>query len=132
MTTPEKNLASLLQRMQPTLNDQAFVFCSIAESELAKIAVQPLMIFREEEAVTLVLTEREAASANIAIVDRWALITCRIHSDLNAVGFLAAMCTALAAREIPCNAVSAFIHDHLFVPWESRDAAIKCLQEIAS
>ena len=59
---------------------------------------------------------------------RWAMITLSIHSDLEAVGFLAAITTVLAAIDIPVNAVSAYYHDHTFVPYEHHDDALECLR----
>jgi hypothetical protein len=56
------------------------------------------------------------------------MITLSIHSDLEAVGFLAAITTALAAIDIPVNAVSAYYHDHTFVPYEHHDDALECLR----
>jgi hypothetical protein len=58
----------------------------------------------------------------------WGMITLSIHSDLEAVGFLAAITTALAAIDIPVNAVSAYFHDHIFVPYERREDAMECLR----
>jgi hypothetical protein len=48
--------------------------------------------------------------------------------DLEAVGFLAAITTSLAIMDIPVNAVSAYYHDHIFVPHERRDDALECLR----
>ena len=62
----------------------------------------------------------------------WAQITLRIHSSLEAVGMMAAIAAALTARNIPCNAVSAYYHDHLFVPWARRDDACLALRELAN
>ncbi|WP_414640799.1 ACT domain-containing protein [Archangium sp.] len=44
------------------------------------------------------------------------MLTLSVHSSLEAVGFLAAVTTRLAARGISVNPVSAYFHDHLFVP----------------
>ena len=44
---------------------------------------------------------------------------------------MAAITAALTARSIPCNAVSAYYHDHLFVPWARRDDAVDALRELA-
>ena len=61
----------------------------------------------------------------------WALITLTIHSDLNAVGFLAAITKKLAESNISVNAVSAYYHDHLFVPFEKSKQTMKLLQKIS-
>ena len=50
--------------------------------------------------------------------------------DLEAVGFLAAITTRLAEDGIPVNAVSAFHHDHLFVPLDRLDDAMAALAEL--
>jgi hypothetical protein len=59
---------------------------------------------------------------------RWAMITLTVHSDLAAIGFLAAITRKLADGGISVNPVSAFYHDHLFVPWEKRDATMAILE----
>ncbi|TIM21889.1 MAG: ACT domain-containing protein, partial [Mesorhizobium sp.] len=57
--------------------------------------------------------------------------TLNIHSSLEAVGFLAAITTRLAAAEIGVNPVSAFYHDHLFVPVDRAEEAIDVLRRLA-
>ena len=91
------------------------------------------MTFRESEGMTVIVpvtavpaTEDEQAEP------LWAQITLRIHSSLEAVGMMAAIAAALTARNIPCNAVSAYYHDHLFVPWARRDDACLALHELAT
>jgi uncharacterized protein len=54
-----------------------------------------------------------------------------VHSSLNAVGFLAAVTTQLAEAGISLNAVSAFYHDHLFVPHDRADEALALLQNMS-
>jgi hypothetical protein len=46
------------------------------------------------------------------------------------VGFLAAITARLAQAGISLNAVSAYYHDHLFVPWENRERAMQILKEL--
>jgi uncharacterized protein len=53
-----------------------------------------------------------------------------VHSSLEAVGFLAAITARLAETGISVNAVSAFYHDHLFVPHDRADEALARLQEM--
>lgn len=59
------------------------------------------------------------------------MITCDIHSSLEAVGFLAVITTRLAERGMGCNPVSGFFHDHLFVPVETGEEAVGVLRELA-
>jgi hypothetical protein len=47
------------------------------------------------------------------------------------VGFLAAITASLAEAGISVNAVSAFYHDHLFVPVERAEDAKLLLQRLA-
>jgi uncharacterized protein len=47
------------------------------------------------------------------------------------VGFLAAITARLATAGISVNAVSAFHHDHLFVPADRADDAMVLLQEMS-
>ena len=55
------------------------------------------------------------------------MITLDVHSALDAIGFLAAVATLLAKAGISVNAVSAYYHDHLFVPREKADEAMRLL-----
>jgi hypothetical protein len=55
-----------------------------------------------------------------------------VHSSLSAIGFLSVLTSRLAQAHISVNAVSAFYHDHLFVPWESRETAMKVLEATAA
>ena len=59
------------------------------------------------------------------------MITLDIHSSLEAVGFLAAILPRLAAAGIGVNPVSAFHHDHLFVPSDRAEDALAILSGIA-
>ena len=60
------------------------------------------------------------------------MITLTVHSSLEAIGLLASVATSLATAGIPCNAVAAYHHDHLFVPNELADQALSVLRGIAT
>jgi hypothetical protein len=53
-----------------------------------------------------------------------------VHSELEAVGFLAAVTNALAAGGISGNVFSAVNHDHLFVPYEQGERAVEILRAL--
>jgi hypothetical protein len=59
------------------------------------------------------------------------MITLEIHSSLEAVGFLAAITARLAEAGMGVNPVSAFHHDHLFVPAERAAEALRILEAVA-
>src|SRR5689334_10999559 len=113
----ENNLVVLLGSMRPELEDEAFVFLTSPEGFSAEEKDEALMVYKEVEGVTLLVREEVAKTMSKEYKDKWARITLTIHSDLNAIGFLAAILPKLAEAGISVNPVSAYFHDHLFVPW---------------
>ena len=57
------------------------------------------------------------------------MITLSAYSGLHAVGLLAAIAGKLASAGISLNVVSAFHHDHLFVPTDRAGEAMALLGE---
>jgi hypothetical protein len=129
--TGERNLDALLRTMTPELQDGVFVFCTIGANDELAATLTPLMLFREREATTLILRREEAAQAGLTSEFAARLITLTVQSALDAVGFLAAVTTELAAAGISVNAVSAFHHDHLLVPEHRAEEALRLLQEMS-
>jgi len=127
----EGNLEKLLQNMKPEMHDGIFVFCSIPEDEKIPATIQPVHIFREREGTAFIVRREEAESAELPYQFASRLITLTVHSSLEAVGFLAAITSRLADAGISVNAVSAFYHDHLFVPEHKADEALHHLQNMS-
>ena len=127
----ERDLAKLLQDMKPEMHDGVFVFCSIPADKEIPAALRPVHLFREREGTTLVVRREEAESAGLAYQFASRLITLTVHSSLEAVGFLAAITGRLAEAGISVNAVSAYYHDHLFVPEHRADEALQLLQNMS-
>lgn len=123
----ETDLSKLLKSMNPVLQQGEYIFCSVDFSEWLRL--NPIGIFREEEGVTLILDREIADQENISYTSIFRLITLSVHSSLDAVGFLAAITQKLAEEEISVNAISAFYHDHLFVPIAQADRAMQLLEE---
>jgi len=113
------------------MREGIFVFCTIVEGGGIP-AVNPLLTFREREGTTLVLRREEAEAAGLSHQFASRLITLTVHSSLEAVGFLAAVTARLAEAGIAVNAVSAFYHDHLFVPEHRADEALGLLQTMST
>lgn len=128
----ETNLPTLLARMQPVLDPETYVFVTVPGSDAIPTGTQVLFRFDEAEGVTLVLSESRARDLALAGTFRSRRITLSVHSSLEAVGFLAAVLTTLAEAGIATNAVSAFHHDHLFVPADAAETALECLRRLAA
>jgi uncharacterized protein len=125
----ETDLIVLLKSMNPILRDGEYVFCSIPDQDTDWLKLNPICIFREEEGLTLVLQRESADEVNLSYQSVFRMITLSIHSSLEAVGFLAAITTKLAKHGISVNPISAYYHDHLFVPASRASDVMELLQD---
>jgi flavin reductase (DIM6/NTAB) family NADH-FMN oxidoreductase RutF len=123
------SLASLLRDLQPTLHGDRYVFVSAREHDPA-LQARALACVRETEGVTLVVTDEVARLAGLPASPAFRCITLQVCSDLLAVGLTAAVSGCLAGLGIPCNVVSAFHHDHVFVPDADADRAMAALRAL--
>jgi len=127
----ETDLKTLLASMTPELLDDTYVFATLAPGVPRPEGLEPVMVFREREGTTLIVTEDAAKAAGLSASFRCRMITLNIHSSLEAVGFLAAITKRLASAGMGVNPVSAFYHDHLFVPAERAQEALVLLRQLA-
>ncbi len=126
----ETNLQKLLVAMEPALKPGEYAFSSVDPAEFKGIQNVAFGWFREPEGITLILEKNEAITAGLEIAFPSRMITLTVHSSLEAVGFLAVITERLAAAGISVNAISAYYHDHLFVPVEKADQAMEILHQI--
>lgn len=129
--TGERDLPRLLANMQPVLNDGVYVFATLNTPSPALID-QAICLFRETEGTTLILKRETAAAHGLETVYPSRMITLNVHSALEAVGFIAAISNELARAGISANPVSAFHHDHLFVPEALAAKAMQTLQAMSA
>lgn len=127
----EQDLNVLLRSMQPEMQDGVYVFCTVPYGEPVADDLRPLALFREKEGVTLIVRHEAAEQANLKYQCPSRMITLTIHSSLDAVGFMAAITMRLAQAGISVNPVSAFYHDHLFIPVACADKAMQILTAFA-
>ena len=127
----ETDLKTLIASMRPRLQPDHFVFVSLPHGESVPATIDPVMVFREDEGRTLVVEHQAAARAGLTGTYLCRMITLDVHSSLEAVGFLAAITTRLAAVGMPVNPVSAYHHDHLFVPADREEEAMAILEAMA-
>lgn len=129
MSQPIQDLKVLLSSMQPTLNGGIYVYCAVAHgTDISQFNF--IGLFRETEAITLIMPESEAVQYGLKVLFRTAWISLTVHSDLQAVGLTAAFANALGQSNISCNVVAGAFHDHIFVPYEMAEAAMLCLKKL--
>ncbi|MDX2061661.1 MAG: ACT domain-containing protein [Bacteroidia bacterium] len=125
---PEANLQRLLASLSPVLHEGAYVFCHV---RVLPTDVVPIALFREAEGISLVLPLVQAQALHLPYDGVFAWITLEVYSSLFAVGMTAAVAHALAEVGICANVVSAFHHDHVFVPYTRGDEAVGVLKRLA-
>ena len=126
----ETNLQRLTQTMSATLAKDLYVFVALGANPIPS-GIRPVMVFQEVEGTTLICRQQEALDHQLAYEFPCRLITLNVHSALEAVGFIAKIASALAARGMGVNPVSGFYHDHLFIPDGREQDALKILDEMA-
>jgi hypothetical protein len=128
----KRNLDELLASLEPILLDGEFAFVTFPETPYgAHAELNPVAAFAEAEGLTLVVPRHQAQVAGLRFEGVFKMITLNVHSSLTAVGLTAAVAEALTRRGISANVVAAFHHDHVFVPAERAEEALRALEELA-
>jgi uncharacterized protein len=128
LMTGEQDLKVLLRSMEPELFVECYGFGVVPEGQALG---QVFARITEAEGVTVIAPLVQMQAQGIESAGEWARISLTVHSDLAAVGLTAAIAAALTARGISANVVAGFYHDHVFVQWERRDAAMVALRELS-
>ena len=123
----ETSLDKLIRGMTPVLQDGVYVFATMKTPP----EVDALMRFEEAEGTTLILRQEVAEAAGIPHEFPCRMITLNVHSALEAVGFIARIATRLAKEGMGVNPVAGFYHDHLFVPEDRAEDAMRALDALA-
>lgn len=129
--TGERDLRKLLHGMRPELNPGRYVYTTVPDGEVPN-GVTPVVTVSEQEGLTLVLPEAQAAASGLAYDFAAGWITLRVRSALDAVGLTAAVSLALTDEGISCNVVAGHHHDHLFVPYARAADAVRVLEVLAA
>jgi uncharacterized protein len=126
---PIKDLDQLINSMEPVLNPGVFAFVSVQnEDELGSVMVAASI--HEPEGYSAIVAESDAIALGLPVLFRAAWITLTVDSDLQAVGLTAAFANALGKAGISCNVVAGAYHDHIFVPVERANDAMKALKAL--
>ena len=112
----ERDPSRLLDGLDPKLHPERYSFTATSDQSLGE---GDFAIVREDEAITAIGPDPSG---------EWARISLGVHSSLDAVGLTAAISSRLAGLGISANIVAALHHDHIFVPWDRREEALKALR----
>jgi XTP/dITP diphosphohydrolase len=116
--------------LDPALEEEEYVFCTMAADQASPHASEALGTFTEREGITLILRRAYAEQAGLRFAFPSSRITLGAVTSLDAVGILAAITSALAEHGIAVNAFSAYHHDHLFVPVAQARRALRVLRSL--
>ena len=124
----ERDLDHLLRNMEPIIEDEELVFCSLPSHEADDYLAISQGYYVEREGTTLILGRQLADLNKLSyhLVFRRIILT--VHSSLEAVGFLARITEVLAAQGISVNVISAFYHDYLYIKSSEADEALNVLK----
>ena len=125
-----KDLNTLLKSMNPVTDEKKYVFVSLKNKTINEIPPANFVRVPGRRRVDVNYRRKRRSGKEFSYNGTWSLITCKINSDLEAVGFLAKMTEVLAESGIPVNAISAYYHDHLFVPSSLLEKAMSCLVKL--
>lgn len=126
----ETDLDQLLQNMQPELKEGEYVFVCLNKEKFKSKKLNPRCIFMEDEGISVIIRRDEADKKYIQYKSIFKMITLKIHSSLDAVGFLAKITNELAKQKISVNPISTYYHDHFFVPASRAEEAMTILKQI--
>lgn len=125
----ETDLTRLLRGMEPVLDATVWGFALVPEA--TALPEGGFALIREAEGLTLIAPQAVLAGMGLAPGPDMARISLTIHSALEAVGLTAAIATALAGQGISANVVAGYHHDHIFLPWDRREAAVAALRHLS-
>ena len=121
----------MISGMTPVRQEGLFVFVTTDDPDMmAALSPKAHASFREKEGLSMILPVEQAETAGLGVDHPMACITLNVYSSLEGVGLTAAVASALAENNIPCNMVAAFHHDHVFVPSEKCDGAFAVLETL--
>jgi len=131
----ESDLSKLLGTLSVIRRDGVWRFETIDKDEASWAELVSLrdvrdiaMLFQEREGLSVITSAEALTPEN----NRWVWLELSVYSDLQAVGFLAQVAAALTEADVPCNAIAAYHHDHIFVPEGKADAAIRAIEALRS
>jgi hypothetical protein len=126
-----KDLQELLKQLQPRLHQETYCYV-YSKAEKDPLNRTSFCVVKEKEGVTYIMTQKKADDFGLPYTFTGKLITLEVYSDLHAVGLTMVVSTTLANAGIPCNSIAGYHHDHILVPEEQGQKAMRILQELTN
>ena len=128
----EHHLPALLRHLSPVLDPQNYVFCTLPpEDSLPQSKLTPLATVLEPEGLSVVVPKAQAESYPLGFEGTFRCIRLDVHSSLESVGLTATVATALAREAISANVIAGTFHDHILVPEQDAEAALRILHRLS-
>jgi hypothetical protein len=116
--------------LDPKVLIDDYVFCNFPSSYYGDhTKLKPIASFNEKEGLTLVIQKETANLNNLNYEGVFKCISLNLISSLTGVGLTAKISKILADNEISANIYAGFYHDHIFVPKEMSQNALKLLRD---
>jgi hypothetical protein len=122
-----------LQRMLASLDvEQRPGLFTFASGDYPALKARAHATINEDEGPTYIVTVDDAISAGAPVDFVGVWLTLSVWSSLTSVGLTAAFSTALADAGVPCNVLAGYHHDHVIVPADQADEALRVLRRLSS
>jgi len=126
------DLQEILKNLKPTLFTEEYVFCTMVDFDFSQLKkLKSIGMFKEEEGFSIIVEKSIAVEHNLKFNGIFALITLSVKSSLKAVGLTALISNTLAKENISTNIVAAYHHDHVFIPTERAEEALKLIKNLS-
>ena len=127
MTAPgQTDLEAMLAKLAVERRPGVFTYVAVEVPTPGLLAAAHAVI-TEGELTTIVLPVEAAERSGQPVAVRLAWLTLTVYSSLEAIGLTAAVSARLTERDISCNVLAGYHHDHLLVPVERVGDAIEAL-----
>jgi hypothetical protein len=126
-------LQDLIAQLSPRLDSKTYVYCTVPNAKYGELdKLKPIVSIAELEGLTLVVPLEQAKSEGLDYYRIFRRITLEGHSSLEALGLTSVVTSLLAEQGITTNVIAGFYHDHIFVPSDRSDEAMKALSDLAN
>ena len=128
MSAPgEMDLQMMLDSLDVERRPGTFTFVAVEVPTPGLLAAAHGMV-KEGRLTTLVLPVESARRAGLPVVVEMAWLSLTVQSSLEAVGLTAAFSKILGDKNISCNVLAGYHHDHILVPVDRAADALEALR----